>query len=141
MPLTFADVLDDRLRVHSPKTEHHGQGVRYCPILPELRPLIDEVYDQAAEGQTYLIARHRNVNHRTMFAKIVARAGVAEYPKLFHALRATRATELAARHPAHVAAAWLRHSVAVASKSYWQVTDADYARAAGLAPATAETAR
>ncbi|MEX2188557.1 MAG: hypothetical protein WD875_17245, partial [Pirellulales bacterium] len=33
-------------------------------------------------------------------------------------------------YPAHVAAAWLGHSTLVAHKHYWQVTEADYERAA-----------
>ena len=49
-------------------------------------------------------------------------------PKLFQNLRASRATELAAEHPGHVAAEWLGHSTAVAQKHYWQVTDADFDR-------------
>jgi len=48
---------------------------------------------------------------------------------LFQNLRASRATELASEHPAHVAAAWLGHSTLVANKHYWQVTDADFAKA------------
>ena len=41
----------------------------------------------------------------------------------------SRATELAAEHPSHVAAAWLGHSTIVAAKHYWQVTDADFEKA------------
>lgn len=44
-------------------------------------------------------------------------------------MRASRATELAAEFPAHVAAAWLGHSTLIAQKHYWQVTDADFERA------------
>ena len=38
-------------------------------------------------------------------------------------------TELASKHPAHVAAAFLGHSTVVANKHYWQVTDEDFERA------------
>lgn len=67
------------------------------------------------------------------------------WPKLFQNLRASRATELASEHPAHVAAAWLGHSTAIASKHYWQVTDEDFDTAtksgaqAAQNPAHAET--
>jgi hypothetical protein len=67
---------------------------------------------------------------RTTFAKIIHRAGLSPWPKLFQNLRASRATELASEHPAHVAAAWLGHSTIVANKHYWQVTDADVDHAA-----------
>ncbi len=51
------------------------------------------------------------------------------WPKLYQNLRATRATELAGEHPAHVAAEWIGHSTLVANKHYWQVTDDDSTKA------------
>ena len=79
-------------------------------------------------GPVYVITRcrHKSVNLRTQFQRIIGRAGLAPWPKLFQTLRASRATELANEYPAHVAAAWLGHSTVVASKHYWQVTDADF---------------
>jgi len=56
-------------------------------------------------------------------------AGVKPWPKLFQNLRASRATELAADYPAHVAADWLGHSTLVAQKHYWQTTDTDFDKA------------
>ncbi len=49
-------------------------------------------------------------------------------------MRASRATELAAEYPQHVAAAWCGHSVLVASKQYWAVRDEDYQRALATTP-------
>jgi hypothetical protein len=49
---------------------------------------------------------------------------------LFHNLRATRETELAADYPIHVVSRWLGHTAMVAAKHYLQVTDADFERAA-----------
>ena len=47
--------------------------------------------------------------------------------------RATRATELvAAGWPEYKVCKWLGHTEAVAKKHYWQVTDDDYAAAAGV---------
>jgi hypothetical protein len=51
-------------------------------------------------------------------------------PKLFMNLRASRATELVADHPGHVAAEWLGHSDKIATKHYWRTTDVDFDRAA-----------
>lgn len=51
-----------------------------------------------------------------------------------------QATELAAEHPGHVAAAWLGHSTEVAQRHYWQVTDADFDRAIRTPDATPESA-
>lgn len=45
------------------------------------------------------------MNLRTQLQRILKRAGLTAWPKLWQNLRATRATELADRYPAHVAAA------------------------------------
>ena len=135
-----------RMTVSSPKTAHHEGGEsRVVPIFPELRVHLDAAYfalgDNPAE---YVVTRYRSAsqNLRTTFEKIIRRAGLEPWPKLFQNLRASRATELAAEHPAHVAAAWLGHSTLVASKHYWQVTDGDFERASNTATSAAQiTAR
>lgn len=121
-----------RMTVRSPKTEHHeGKGSRTLPIFPELRPYLEAAWDAAAEGAEFVIARHRhkNINLRTQLERVIERAGLKTWPKLFQNLRASRATELATEYPAHVAADWLGHSRLVAAEHYWQVTDADFAKA------------
>ena len=82
----------------------------------------------------YVIARYRstNSNLRTRLNKIIRAAGLTPWPKLFQNLRSSRSTELATEYPDYVAAAWMGHSTAVANKHYWQVTDADFDRAAAL---------
>ena len=57
------------------------------------------------------------------------RAGVSPWPRLWHNMRSSRETELVERFPAHVVAAWIGHSVAVAEKNYLQVTDEHFSRA------------
>jgi integrase len=117
----------DRMVIHSPKTEHHAGGEsRVIPLFPELRPYLDEVFfEQAKPGSEYVITRYResNVNLRTQLTKIIYRAGLTPWPKLFQNLRASRATELVQSFPSYVAAAWLGHCEAVAEKHYWQVTE------------------
>ena len=101
----------------------------------ELRPFLEDAFALAGERgldpAQPVIARYRgsNTNLRTQLTRIIKRAGIKPWPKRFQNLRASRATELAAEHPAHVAAAWLGHSTTVAVKHYGQITDADYARA------------
>ncbi|MCO6455094.1 MAG: tyrosine-type recombinase/integrase [Pirellulaceae bacterium] len=122
----------NRMLVRSPKTEHHeGHAERWVPLFPELRPHLEAAFDAALPGATHVITRYRdaNANLRTQLCRIVRRAGLSPWPKLFQNLRASRATELAAAHPAHVAAAWLGHSQLIARKHYWQVTDEDFERA------------
>ena len=134
LALTWADVnwAENKFLVRSSKTEHHeGKGTRWVPLFPELRQLFDQAFDAAEQGATHVITRYRdtNMNLRTQLQRIIRRAGLESWPKLFQNLRASRATELANQFPAHVAAAWLGHSTLIANKHYWQVTDDDFARA------------
>ncbi len=98
-----------RMRVRSPKTEHMpGREERMIPLFPELRSLLEEAFDAAGEGAEHIIERYRNqANLRTRFFKIIRRAGLKPWPKLFHNLRASRQTELAAEFPIHVVCEWI----------------------------------
>jgi integrase len=137
LALRCGDVDWERSRfiVRSCKTEHHdGKDRRVVPIFPELLPYLNEAYDLAEEGQEYIVSRCRNngVNLRTRLGKIIARAGLTPWPKLFHNLRASRQTELAERYPIHVVCAWLGNSTAIAAEHYLQVTEDHYRSAAHI---------
>jgi integrase len=142
------DWANDRITVHSPKTAHHGDGhgERVMLLFPELMPYLEAVKNELLKdfdpkvkrlSEQPVISRYRdsNANLRTQLLRIINRAGLSPWPKLFQNLRASRATELAAEHPGHVAAAWLGHSNKVANDHYRQVTDADFERAARAANA------
>jgi integrase len=147
LALRWSDVdwSNKRMTVRSPKTEHHeGQECRIVPIFPELRPYLDDAWELAKgavlamgpddRAKAHIITRYRdaNSNLRTQLERIIAKAGLAPWPKLFQNLRATRATELAADYPAHVAADWLGHSTIIAQRHYWRVTDADFEKATAV---------
>src|SRR5262249_18191974 len=116
----------NRFRVDSPKT-----GERSIPIFPELRPYLEECFELAEEGAVHVITRYRdtNANLRTTFTKIIRRAGEKPWPKLFHNLRASRETELAAEYPIHVVCEWIGNTAAIAAKHYLTVREEDYERA------------
>jgi len=130
-----------RIVVQSPKTEHHpGKDRRTIPLFPELRPILEESFDLAPDGATYVCDERmreasqgksgwRNCNLRTQFERIVKRAGMTPWPRLFHNLRSSRQTELAEKFPAHVVCTWLGNSEAVARKHYFQVTEDHFSRA------------
>jgi integrase len=124
------------IRVTCSKTEHHeGRGERFVPIFPELRPHLLEVFELADAGAEHVITRYRdrNSNLRTQFERIIRRAGLSPWPRLFHNLRATRQTELAEEYPAHVGCAWIGNTERVAQNHYLQVTDDHFKRAVGEA--------
>jgi integrase len=129
---TDIDWVQARITVHSPKTEHHpGKDSRTIPLFPELRPFLEEAFEQAPEGAVYVIGRYRNTNKnlRTRLERIIRRAGVKPWPKLFVNLRSTRETELAESFPMHVVCEWIGNSQPVAVKHYLQVTEDHFARA------------
>jgi hypothetical protein len=80
-----------------------------------------------------LINRYRDPcqNLRTSFEKIIIRAGMKPWPKLFQNVEASRAIDLAETFPGHVASAWLGHSEKIADKHYRQVTEDHFQQAAG----------
>jgi hypothetical protein len=67
-----------------------------------------------------------NANLRTQLTRILKRAGLKPWPKLFHNVRATRETELAAEFPLHVVTEWIGNSQAVATRHYLHVTESDF---------------
>ena len=102
------------------------------PITPELRPILQALFDQAPEGSEAVVPRLTDptTNLRTTFMKLIARAGYEPWPRLFHNMRASCATDWAEALPAHVVALleamWLGHSPLVAAKHDLQTRDAHF---------------
>jgi integrase len=127
-----------RLVVASPKTEHHvGKASRTVPLFPELRSVLAEAFELAPVGAVYVVdERFRkaamgpscwlNANLRTTFQKIVHRAGLQPWPRLFHNLRASRETELVERFPVQAVTSWLGNTPSVAMRHYLMTTDAHF---------------
>jgi integrase len=134
------DFEHGRIRVTCVKTAHHeGHAERTIPIFPELRQLLLDVFTEAPEGTEHVITRFRlaNTNLRTMLERYITRAGEQKWPRLFHNLRATRATELSRRFPIQTVVAWMGHTEQVALDHYLQTNQTDFAKAlAEQAPAT-----
>ena len=121
--------------VRSPKTAgHEGHAVRVVPIAPELRPILQDLLDRAEVGVDSVVPRLRDpaMNLRTQFERIIAKASVKPWPRLFHNMRASCATDWVERFPAHVVAGWLGHSPLIAAQHYLQTRDAHFDLAAGV---------
>ncbi|WP_254511459.1 tyrosine-type recombinase/integrase [Anatilimnocola floriformis] len=128
LTLRWADVNlpAGEMTVRATKTEHYeGSGIRVCPIFAELKPYLEAAWDAAEPGTEFVINRYRqtNANLRTQLLRIMLRAGVKPWPKLFHNMRATRQTELFKIHPIQDVCSWLGNSRAVALEHYAQVTN------------------
>lgn len=132
------DFGNNRFIVHSSKTERHGDsGIRSVPMFPELKPLFQDAFDQAQTGTVYCITRYRDkgVNLRTQLERIIKRAGLDPWKKLFQNCRSTRETELFKLTGGNVRAVctWIGNSPQVAMLHYAQLTEADMKDAAEMA--------
>jgi hypothetical protein len=90
------------------------------------------VFGKAELGAVHVITRARDtsVNLRTHLTRIIKRAGLEPWPKLWHNQRSTRQTELAERYPIHIVCAWIGNTRDVAQDRYLQVTDTHFESAA-----------
>ena len=134
LALRWSDVdwEHNRLRVPCPKLEHlEGKGERIIPLFAELRPHLEAAFHEAAEGSEFIITGYRDAeqNLRTQLFRIIRKAGLTPWGKVWQNLRATRETELAAIHPLHVVCEWIGNSPKVAAKHYLSVSDADFLKA------------
>jgi integrase len=146
--LTWGDVDWERgrLSVPSPKTEHLGKPHRVIPLFPLLRPHLEAAFEQAPEASIYLFPddwRARatgddgwaGANMRTTFAKIVRRAGVEPWPRLWHSLRASCESDLAQSFPLATVTKWLGNTPSVALRHYVDPTETAFDRALDWRPA------
>lgn len=72
-------------------------------------------------------------NLRTGLLRVLEKAGIPVWRKLFQNLRASRETELMRLHRANLVHAWMGNTEGVAADHYLMATDEDFDRAAGKA--------
>jgi integrase len=134
--LRWADVDFDRgrMNVRSPKGANFGKGIRETPLFPEVRQTLEELYLEPDGGEFVISTNDRSSqkNLRTVFEKILRKAGVDAWQRLFQNLRASRETELAQEHAIHLVTAWLGNTPKVAMEHNLQVRDEDFDKAAQI---------
>jgi integrase len=128
-----------RITIRSSKTEaHENQETREIPLFPELLPYLRQAKAEAPPKSEYVVTdRYRHpdgygrtgLNLGTQFKRIIRRAGVEPWPRVWHNLRASRQTELAERFPLHVVCRWLGNTTTVATQHYLTVRDSDFENA------------
>ena len=141
------DFEHDTIRIHAPKTEHHGpqHTERLVPIFAdcELKKYLEIQRDELlcdfdVEAQPLskepIIRQYRHrENIRTQFEKLIKKAKLIPWRKLFGNCRSTRETELLdLGFKPKAVAYWLGHSLKIQAKHYVQVTEADYEKARGF---------
>ncbi|MEM4168372.1 MAG: site-specific integrase [Candidatus Caldarchaeum sp.] len=145
--LTWNDVdwQNQRLTVTSPKTARQGKPYRVVPIFPLLLPYLEQAFEAAEPGALYVFPEHfrkrvsgphrlKGCNLRTTFVKIIRRAGVEPWPKLWHNLRASCESDLAQDYPLAVVTKWLGNTPSIALRHYVDPTDDAFERAKHWVP-------
>lgn len=92
------DFQEQVMRVHSPKTEHHtGKGYRSVPLFCGLRGELDALRKLAGKKEVFLLPELVDQSSQLLRKKalrILDRAGLPRWQKLFHNLRGSRSNEL-----------------------------------------------
>lgn len=132
----------DVMHVQSPKTERFaGKASREVPIFAELRPYLQAAWDAAPVGATFVVQRRCSGQAlRHQLERILKRANVPMWGKLFQNLRSTRETELLERFPLQVVCTWIGNTPEIALRHYLQITKEHIAKAVGGAAESAATA-
>lgn len=117
------DWVGGTFRVRACKTRE-----RRVPIFPELRQILEP--DRQPAGPV-VPGGDSAINWRQHLLRVIQRAGLEPWPKLFHNLRASRETELVRDFPLHVVCEWIGNSGVVAVRHYLTVQRSDIDRAVG----------
>ncbi|MFO0936317.1 MAG: tyrosine-type recombinase/integrase [Gemmataceae bacterium] len=141
----------NRLTIRSHKTERYeGKATREIPLFPELRTFLMEAGDKRDPDQTHVIGGDhlakanrptgwKSCNLRTAFSRLIKRAGLKQWPRIFQNMRSSRETELLEQFAPHVVAKWMGHDVKVSMKHYAQTTDEHFERATRGTPSGSNT--
>ena len=136
--LKWADIdwVGARLTLREPKVEHHaGRGVRIVPISAELRPHLERAYRERAPGAVYVVPRARGGrNLGTQAKRIIEKAGLKPWPKLFVNMRGSCSDDLERRGiPEKAINAWIGNTARMRQRHYHSVRPEDWAAVTGKA--------
>jgi integrase len=127
------DWTNGKILVNCKKTKgHEGKEFRITPLFPELRRELEAWRAEAPKDREFVLkaAISPKTNLRTGLIKILKRAKIKPWPKLYQNLRSSRVTELRNQgFRENVVAQWLGHSVKVVDEHYDQITDDQFRRA------------
>ena len=129
------DWENSQFTVRQAKLEHHpGRATRVVPIFAALRPHLERAFRERKPGAVYVLPRARSTGTLSTHAKrLVAKAGVAVWPKMFVNLRGSRSDDLD-RNPEikdKAIDAWIGNSEKIRRRHYHGVRPEDWAAATG----------
>jgi len=110
---------------------------------------LDQAWEITPEGEEFIFPetwRRRaqgpagwvNANFRTVALKILRKAGIEPWPRLWQNLRSSYESDLAATFPIATVTKWLGNGPSVALRHYVDPTDEAFERAKNSVPGTPE---
>ena len=112
---------------HPAPRQQHEAALRLGQLHDELRPILDR-YAQSVKSRERLLFPDlpSAVNVRQRFQRMLAKAGVKAWPKLFQNLRASFAIDTVERFPTHTVSGWCGHSLTIQQKAYMIARDSHF---------------
>lgn len=126
------DFENDRLVVHSPKTERiTGKDTRTIPLFPELRAELDALLLECApvEPDKSVVGPENKTSRWIIVREILKRANVPLYPRLIQNLRSSASIDIYRKYGEIAENAWLGHTLTIAKDHYLHPIDDDYNKA------------
>jgi integrase len=131
---------EGKLIVPSPKTERQGKPFRVVPLFSIVREYLAKTRQHSPPDTLYVFPedwRQRacgpagwvNCNLRQGLLRILRRAGVEPWPRLWHSLRASCESDLAQHFTLSTVVKWLGNTPTVALRHYVDPTDEVYTKA------------
>ena len=128
------DWENSRFTVRQAKLEHHpGRATRVVPIFAALRPHLEQAYRERKPGAVYVLPRVRTTTELSTHAKrLVTKAGVTLWPKLFVNMRGSCSDDLERSGVSEKAInTWIGNSPRIRERHYHAVRDEDWAAVTG----------
>jgi len=129
LPLTWAHIDFEKHRITIPTGTKTGQ--RVIPMVPIVYEHMLQLAE-AADSSPWVLSRARSSARTTLrkwLESAILLAGLKQWPKLWHNLRASCRTDMEEQFASHVCDAWLGHSKRVAKDHYLMVTDDHWTKA------------
>ena len=135
MKWTDIDFEKNEMKIRGKKGPDGKVRRRVSPIFPQLKSRLVESF---SVEDVYLVNRYRDTNPRTQVERLIKRADVDRWQRLFHNLRGSWETDLYdGGFGIQAVAKWLGHSPEMALRHYLKVTKTQHERASTFRVGTA----
>ena len=141
LPWDGVNWADQTMLIISPKTKNSpGKESRVAAIMPEVLPLLKQMYDQSEPGAKFVLPRLAHKNYTECFKEYLQKTGIEIWDAIFVNLRRSAVNDAHDRLPVppHVIDAWFGHCESVSRQYYRTVNDSHFESIKNYDPATTQ---